>query len=198
MVLLPGALMTPAHMVEAGVLTAVQSRHLALDVTLPNLHALAGDNQDALRELETQLLAPARDRYTEVWLGGISRGGHLALSYLSSGSGLVSGMCLLAPYPGSRITSNCIGRAGGLHAWQPTPAQQQDSEFRLWQWLKDPVWPRQVYMGYGVDDRFADGMQRLASCMAGAQLHTVPGAHDWAAWLPLWERFLDRHFGGVA
>ena len=120
MVLLPGALMTPRHMVDAGVLIAVQSRNLALDVTLPNLHALADDNQEALQVLETQLLAPARERYDAVWLGGISRGGHLALSYLASGAGPVSGVCLLAPYPGSRITSNSIERAGGLSLWQPT------------------------------------------------------------------------------
>ena len=48
MVLLPGALMTPKHMAEAGVLTAVQSRHLALDVTLPDLHALAGEDRKSV------------------------------------------------------------------------------------------------------------------------------------------------------
>ncbi len=196
LVLLPGALMTPQQMVDAGVLAAVFSRKLALDVTLPDLHALACDNLETLQELETQLLAPAREQYDDVWLGGISRGGHLALSYLAADSGPVSGMCLLAPYAGSRITSNHIERAGGLTIWQPTSEQLQDPEFRLWNWLKNPAWPRHVFMGYGIDDRFADGMQRLASCMAGAQLHTVAGAHDWAAWLPLWERFLDQHFGG--
>lgn len=198
MVLLPGALMTPQHMVAAGVLAAVSSRGRKLDVTLPDLHALAGDNQDVLQVLESQLLAPARERYEAVWLGGISRGGHLALSYLAAGLGPVSGLCLLAPYPGSRITSNSIERAGGLSVWQPTPAQMQDPEFRLWNWLKDPVWPAQVFMGYGVDDRFADGMRRLASRLALAQGHTVAGGHDWAAWSPLWGRFLDRHFGVVA
>ena len=198
MVLLPGALMTPQQMVDAGVFRAVQSRQLALDVTLSDLHALAGDNRDALQLLESQLLAPARGQYDEVWLGGISRGGHFALSYLAAGSGHVSGVCLLAPYPGSRITSNSIERSGGLSIWQPTSEQLRDPEFRLWNWLKDPSWPRHVFMGYGVEDRFADGMQRLASRLPGAQLHTVPGAHDWAAWLPLWERFLDRHFGGAA
>ena len=84
MVLLPGALMTPQQMVDAGVFTAVSSRRLALDVTLPDLHAQTGDNRDALQDLETQLLAPAREQYDEVWLGGISRGGHLALSCLAA------------------------------------------------------------------------------------------------------------------
>ncbi len=192
--LLPGALMTPQQMVDAGIFTAVLSRKLALDVSLPDLHALPGDNQDALRVLESQMLAPARAQYDDVWLGGISRGGHLALSCLAAGSGVVSGLCLLAPYAGSRITSNRIERSGGLKNWQPTSEQLLDPEFRLWNWLKNPVWPRHVFLGYGVEDRFADGMHRLASCSAGAELHTVPGAHDWAAWLPLWERFLERHF----
>ncbi len=198
MVLLPGALMTPQQMVDAGIFAAVSSRKLALDVTLPDLHAQGGDNRDALQELETQLLAPARQQYDEVWLGGISRGGHLALSYLSAGSGPVRGLCLLAPYAGSRITSNSIERAGGLKSWQPTSEQLQDPEFRLWNWLKTPVWPKHVFMGYGINDRFADGMKRLASSMAGTEVLTVPGAHDWAAWLPLWERFLDLQFGEAA
>lgn len=198
MVLLPGALMTPQQMVDAGVFAAVQSRKLALDVTLPDLHALGVDNRHALQLLETQLLAPARAQYDAVWLGGISRGGHLALSCLAAGAGHLSGVCLLAPYPGSRITSNSVERAGGLNNWQPTPEQLQDPEFRLWNWLKDPHWPRGVFMGYGVDDRFADGMLRLAARLPAAQLHTVAGAHDWAAWSPLWERFLDLHFGMAA
>lgn len=198
LVMLPGALMTPQQMVDAGLFAAVQARRRELDVMLPDLHAQSGNDQDALRALETQCLAPARRGYEHIWLGGISRGGHLALSYLANSNSPVHGVCLLAPYPGSRITQNTIARAGGMHRWQATPAQLHDPEFRVWQWLQNPTWPAHVFMGYGADDRFADGMQLLASHMQGGAVQIVPGGHGWMAWSHLWARFLDSCFGTPA
>jgi hypothetical protein len=69
---------------------------------------------------ERDWLAPARN-VPRVWLGGISRGGQLALSCWAGQVGAVDGLCLLAPYPGRRITTNAIERAGGLARWQPEP-----------------------------------------------------------------------------
>ncbi|OOG79459.1 hypothetical protein B0E41_23770 [Hydrogenophaga sp. A37] len=193
--MLPGALMTPQHMVAAGLFAEVKQRALALDLIAPDLHAEGADNQLALRTLETDWLAPARERYQRVWLGGISRGGQLALSCLAGRQGEMYGLCLLAPYAGGRITTNAIRRAGGLHAWQAGAAQQTDPDVRLWQWLKEPLPSVPVFMGYGAQDRFADGMQMLAEQLPDATHLTVPGEHDWAAWLPLWQRFLDLgHF----
>ena len=66
---------------------------------------------------------------------------------------------------------------------------------RLWQWLKEPLPPVPVFMGYGAQDRFADGMRLLAAHLPAANHFTVPGEHNWAAWLPLWRHFLDlNHF----
>lgn len=195
MVLLPGALMQPRHMVEAGVFDAVHRRGLALDLQAINLHALEACNREALAHLVEEVLMPERKRYQRIWLGGISRGGHLALSCFAENPSLLDGLCLLAPYPGSRLTSNAIRRAGGLASWRATPEQLLDPEFRLWQWLQQPTVNAPVFVGWGEEDRFADGMQPLAGCLPTADIHTLPGAHDWAAWLPLWERFLDAgHF----
>lgn len=195
LIMLPGALMTPQHMVEAGLFAEVKQRALALDLIAPDLHAEGADNQVALRTLEANWLAPARERYQRVWLGGISRGGQLALSSLAGRKGEMHGLCLLAPYAGGRITTNAIRNAGGLNAWQAGADQQTDPDVRLWQWLKDPLPPVPVFMGYGAQDRFADGMQMLAAHLPDAIHVTVPGKHDWAAWLPLWQRFLDLgHF----
>ena len=190
MVLLPGALMTPQHIVDAGLFQAVEQRGLALDLMALDLHAHDRGEGAALQALEQQVVAPARAQYRNVWLGGISRGGQLALSYLAEGSGRLDGMCLLAPYPGSRLTTNAIARAGGLQAWQPNPAQLQDPEFRLWQWLKRPALDLPLFLGYGTQDRFADGMQQLAAQLTVADFQTVPGGHDWTAWSALWASFL--------
>jgi len=195
LIMLPGALMTPQHMVAAGLFAEVQNRALSLDLIAPDLHAEGADNQLALHSLETDWLAPARARYQRVWLGGISRGGQLALSCVAGRKGEVHGLCLLAPYAGGRITTNAIRRAGGLSAWQAGAEPQTDPDVRLWQWLKEPLPPVPVFMGHGAQDRFADGMQMLAAHLPAATHLTVSGEHDWAAWLPLWQRFLDvGHF----
>ncbi len=198
MILLPGALMTPQHIVDAGLFQAVEQRGLALDLMALDLHAHDRGERAALQALEQQVVAPARAQYRNVWLGGISRGGQLALSYLAEGTGRLDGMCLLAPYPGSRLTTNAIARAGGLQAWQPSDAQSQDPEFRLWQWLKRPALNLPLFLGYGTQDRFADGMQQLAAQLKVADFHTVPGGHDWSAWSALWASFLALgHFGAL-
>ena len=194
MVLLPGALMTPRHMVDAGLFDAVQQRCLALDLMALDLHALEGCNRAALHTLEAEVMAPARAQYRQVWLGGISRGGQLALSYLAEQSGRVDGLCLLAPYPGSRLTTNAIQRAGGVDAWQPGAEQLQDPEFRVWQWLKRPSMDGPLFLGYGEHDRFAPGVRQLADRLPMAHTSTLPGGHDWPAWRALWARFLDLGF----
>jgi len=199
LIMLPGALMTPQHMRAAGLFAEVAQRSLALDLIAPDLHAEGADNRLALQHLERDWLAPARERYQRVWLGGISRGGQLALSCLAGSLGAIHGLCLLAPYAGGRITTNAIRRAGGLHAWQPAADQQSDPDVRLWTWLKTPLPALPMFMGYGEQDRFADGMQMLAAQLPAATHVTVPGAHDWAAWLPLWQRFLGQgHFPVLA
>lgn len=191
LLLLPGARMSPHHMVDAGLFETVRQRGLALDLVATDLHADGADNQEALHSLETEWLAPARQKYQHVWLGGISRGGLLALSYLAERVGAVDGLCLLAPYAGSRLTTNAIRRSGGLDAWEPTTAQLQDPEFRLWQWLKHPDVSIPMFMGYGKQDRFADGMQPMAQRLPLASHRTVEGGHDWPTWLTLWADFLD-------
>ena len=194
LVMLPGALMTPQHMEQAGILAAVQQRGLPLDLIAPDLHALEGCNRAALHALAAGLLLPARAHYRQVWLGGISRGGQLALSCLAEHAALVDGLCLIAPYAGSRLTTNAIRRAGGIDAWQASPAQWQDPEFRLWQWLKQPDIQIPVFMGYGAQDRFADGMALLAARLPSAHHCQLPGAHDWPVWQRLWAQFLDLGF----
>lgn len=190
MVLLPGAQMTPQHMVDAGLFHAVQRGGLALDLMALDLHALEACNRAALQTLETDVLTPARAQYHRVWLGGISRGGQLALSYLAEQTGRVDGLCLLAPYPGSRLSTNAVQRAGGLDAWQASSEQLLDPEFRLWRWLKQPALPGPVFFGYGEQDRFADGMRLLAERLPRVHRCTLPGAHDWPVWQALWGRFL--------
>ncbi len=196
LVLLPGAYMRGGDIVQAGFFADVEARGLMLDIALVNLDLADISGGTARAALEAEVLAPARrEGRARLWLGGISLGGMLALGYAADGTGRLDGLCLIAPYPGSRITLGAIDRAGGLSDWQPTQAQLPDPEFRVWRWLKQPPPELPVFVGYGSGDRFADGMERVAACFAPGSRCTVSGGHDWPAWRQLWGHFLDRgHF----
>lgn len=191
LVLLPGAQMHPADVQQAGLPALLKDSGLALDLHVPNLHLDPTGRSDARQRLADEVLAPLADRYASIWLGGISLGGLLALRHVQQCPTGLRGLCLLAPYPGSRLTTNAIARAGGLSAWQPTPTQRNDPEFMLWHGLRQgrPALP--TFIGWGRADRFADSMRALAQYLPSARTHEVEGGHDWPAWRQLWQRALD-------
>ncbi len=191
-VLLPGAYMTPEDYEKAGFFAAVSQRQLAFDITAVDLDLESISSGTALPALQAEILTPARQQgYEKIWLGGISLGGLLALCHNADTPGSVDGLCLIAPYPGSRLTTNAIARAGGLHQWQATPEELTDPEFRMWRWLQAPPADFPVFVGYGTEDRFASGMQQIAACFPATARHALPGDHDWPVWKVLWEQFLD-------
>jgi pimeloyl-ACP methyl ester carboxylesterase len=192
MVLLPGAYMTPEDYEKAGFFTALSDRRLPFDIAAVDLDLAAISGGTALPALQAESLEPARRQgYEKIWLGGISLGGLLALCHNADTPGVVDGLCLLAPYPGSRLTTNAIARAGGLAKWQATPEELDDPEFRMWRWLQKPPAGLPVFVGYGTEDRFAAGMKQIADCFPPTASHAVPGGHDWPVWRILWEHFLD-------
>ena len=195
-VLLPGAYMMPEDFESNGFFDAVTRRRLALDVIAVDLDLSAISGGTALPAVHEEILAPARHQgYRKIWLGGISLGGQLALCHAADTPGSVDGLCLLAPYPGSRLTSMAIADAGGLDHWQATPAQLADPEFRMWRWLQRAPTGLPVFVGYGSEDRFAAGMAQIAGRFPPAARHAIPGGHEWPVWQQLWEHFLDLgHF----
>lgn len=190
-VLLPGATMRVADFAKSGFM-ALAAQHQPEVEVLPADFAMEITPLDqAITRLQQDYLAPRRAAYDRIWLAGISLGGLLALGLVASHPALVDGLCLLAPYPGSRLTTQAIDRAGGLAHWQITPAEQQDPEFCIWHWLKRPPATLPVFIGYGQADRFAERIQRLADCFPAHCCHRVAGTHDWPAWIPLWQTFLQ-------
>ncbi len=190
-VMLPGAAMRPEEIFEAGCADAIARRGMPLDLLAVDIDHLGLDDLGTWEALQTDVLTPARDRGARVWLGGISLGGMVAMAHLAARPGAVDGLCLLAPYAGSRPSLNVIERAGGVDRWQPTAQDLQDPELRVWQWLRQPPADLPVFIGHGTEDRFAARIQQVADRFPAASRHTVSGGHDWSAWLPLWERFLD-------
>ncbi len=194
LVLLPGAYMTPQHFVDAGFVAARDERNPTLDLAIAGLDLASITDGSALPMVHDEILLPARRDYRRVWLGGISLGGFLALLAAARHPDLVDGLCLFAPYPGSRLTTGAIAAAGGLAAWRPTAEQLADPEFELWAWLQSDAAKPPIHLDYGTDDRFVDGMAALATAIAAAlpqaRVGTRPGGHDWPVWSAAWNDFL--------
>ena len=196
MVMLPGVAMRPEAIFDAGFASAIERRGLPLDLLSVDIEGVGLGAVDRWERLQREVIDPARARGARVWLGGISLGGLVAMAHVAARPGVAAGLCLLAPYPGSRPSLNVIDRAGGTDRWQASEDDLRDPELRVWQWLQHPPADLPVFIGYGREDRFADRIQRVADRFPPASRHIVAGGHDWAAWLPLWERFLDSgHFG---
>jgi pimeloyl-ACP methyl ester carboxylesterase len=196
LVMIPGAHMTADDLVAAGFVGAVAARGLALEVRIldgNSIDMILGGTPPAPTAAE--LLQAGREGSRRVWLGGISLGGLLALSLAADALGGLDGLCLIAPYPGSRLTQAAIAQAGGLDVWRASAEQLEDAEFRVWRWLQRPPEGLRAFIGWGRQDRFAAAIGQLAGCFPPRARCIVDGGHDWATWRRLWDRFLDAgHF----
>jgi len=54
-----------------------------------------------------------------------------------------------------------------------------------------------VHLGFGSEDRFADGHRMLAAALPPEMVQVVPGGHDWPVWRQLWDNFLDTRLGAL-
>lgn len=207
LVLLPGALQQPEHLLEQGYVAAVRERGLALDLAVVDLGLrYIGEASDAtaVSRLDQQLLLPAQRDYGELWLAGISLGGFVALAHAARHPGRARGLCLLAPYPGTRLLTGAIVRAGGPAAWAAATTMdvKEDDEQRAWRWLAQCATTSgvpEIHLGYGDRDRFASGQRLMAAMLPPDRVEVIAGGHDEPSWHILWNNFLERNasrFGG--
>ncbi len=201
-VFLPGAYSRPDEFVREGFIDALRRRRIAADAMLVDAHLGYYDSRTIVERLDADVIAPARARgYHAVWLVGISIGGLGALVHEAMRPGGVAGIVLLAPYLGQRLLATDIAIAGGLRAWKapagPLPSPEQEEDVRLWRWLQAygasplPAGRPALYLGYGLDDRFAFSHRLLAAALPPERVFTTEGGHDWPAWRRLWQQALD-------
>ncbi len=199
-ILLPGAYQQPEDFVREGFVSAVCQRQLPLDLAMVELSFAHIADQSALPDIHTSLIQPAQAAgYQHIWLAGISIGGYVAMAYADRYPSQLAGMCLIAPYPGNRMTTGEISYAGGIQAWMPDSVPEADTERRNWYWLKTHAKTGiQVHLAYGEDDRFAGGHAMMAQALPSTHVDHIPGDHAWPVWQQLWHNFLDRRFGTPA
>ena len=194
-VLLPAAYAAAADFEHQGFVAAVRARRLAIDLAFVAPELRHATDRAPLAQLREEVVAPARAQGVAVWLGGISLGGYLALSYAADHADDLAGLCLFAPYLGSHLVTGEIERAGGLAAWRPGEPAADDEERRVWCFIGRARSGRlPIHLGLGREDRFAHRHRLLAAALAAGAVDTVPGGHDWPTWHRLWENFLDARF----
>jgi len=203
LVMLPGVHSTPDEFEREGFVEAVRENRLAVDVMLVDAHLGYYNDRTVLERLEADVIAPARRQgYRQIWIVGISLGGFGGLLYAQTHPGELAGVVAIAPYLGERTLSTDIANAGGLAKWNGpldsgAAIPRTPNETQLWQWLRgyagytQTAGPRPpLYLGYGLDDRFAFSHRLLAGVLPAERVVTTEGGHDWPEWRRLWQRML--------
>lgn len=198
LVLLPGASMTAQELVDEGFVQALRSRRLAVDALVVGAGLEYVYDGSLITRLHDDVLQPYRARgYSRIWLAGISLGGFAAMAYALRHPGRIEGIVALAPYLGRRPLVQEVAAAGGAAAWLQRPAtalpRPDDVDQQLWRWLAArPADAPRLVLGYGTEDRFAEGHRVLAQTLPPADVLSAPGGHTWVPWRQLWGTWLDR------
>jgi pimeloyl-ACP methyl ester carboxylesterase len=197
LVMLPGVRDRPQDLVRHGFIQALRERGLPVDVVAADLHMDYYLEHNIIERLSADIFVPARAaKYQRIWLMGISLGGMGSMIYARAHPADIEGVILLAPYLGARGTIAEVVREGGLNHWPPGRIEPGDDERLFLAWLKtyqadNPALPK-IYLGYGIDDRFAAASALLAERLPAERVATAQGGHDWATWLHLWKHMLDQ------
>lgn len=209
--MLPGAYSPPEEFLTEGFVAALRRRGVPAAVTLADSHLGYFVEGQSVRRLSADVIGPARAAGAPpLWLVGISLGGFIGLHVAALHPQDVAGLVLLAPYPGRESFLEDAEAAGGIEAWSArnpvrigNPANEWEPE--VWTWLVERkrraaagerVLP--VFLGYGLQDRFAQHLGWMATLLAPEDTLAVPGGHDWKTWRRLWDAWLDRDAGRSA
>lgn len=198
LILLPAAYQQPEDFIHNGFVAAVRARALDIDLIMAALSFDQVCVDSAALEIALKLIQPAvAAGYQSIWLMGISIGGYAAMAYADTYPPQLTGMLLIAPYPGNRMTTAEIANAGGLASWTATAIAIDDTERRNWRWLQtqgQSATALELYLAYGEHDRFAPSYVLMAQTMPAARVEHIAGGHSWPVWLQLWQQFLDKRF----
>jgi pimeloyl-ACP methyl ester carboxylesterase len=191
-VLMPGAYHESKDFIAAGFARAAREARTPVDLLLVDPELAHLTDRSILSALHEQLIPKARSAGChQIWLGGISLGGFLALLYAERHPDTCDGLLLLAPYPGNRMILGDIEHFLAVTDQSaPEPAELAE-ERRIWRFIRRaPPGSPTVRLGFGSSDRFAAAHRLMARSLPAAHVDEVPGGHEWPVWLQLWKNFL--------
>lgn len=146
--------------------------------------------------LKTEVIEPAKSEgFKEIYLVGISLGGHGVLLYATKYPEDVDGVVVIAPFISGDTASEAIDDAGGLDTWEDCPFLAWTHACNLWKALKvyvsNPRNQKKIVLGFGTEDIFVEQCRILAEVLPPEQVFTVSGRHDWATWKKLFIKAAD-------
>jgi pimeloyl-ACP methyl ester carboxylesterase len=196
LVFLPGRGDDGVRFDTEGFVAAVRRAGVQADMMAVDAHMGYYLERKLLTRLKEDVIAPAKQKgYRHIWLVGISLGGFGALWYDIENPGDLAGVVALAPYLGDPEVIGEVMRAGGLSAWNPPQDGVIDDQHKIWRGMKIYVLReksrKRLFLGYGLQDKFAEADGLLAAVLASEQVFTNDGGHDWETWKSLWARMLQ-------
>jgi len=193
-VLLPAARQRLEDFVGAGFDRALHACGAGFELVLVDPEQAHLNDRSWMSRLRDEIVLPEASAGRPLWLGGISLGAFMALRFAAAALQPIAGLCLIAPYLGSRIVAADIARHADLRSWTPGELSEEDDELIVWRYVRGlQVPPPELFLGLGREDRFADTQQILARSLPPACCLKLDGGHEWPVWRRLWDNFLERH-----
>jgi len=195
LVFLPGIRDKAEIFADKGFVSAVRGSGVEADMIGVEAHIGYYLKKEFLPRLKQDIIDPARLRgYRNIWLVGISLGGFGAIWYDIEHPGDVTGIVAFAPYLGEPEVIGEVAAAGGLPGWRPPENIENDDQRKIWRGLKSYESRKRtlnrLYLGYGMEDKFAAACGMLAVLLPPAQVFITRGGHDWSSWRPMWDAIL--------
>lgn len=198
-VFLPGRGDSLESLTRTGVAQRIQQQWPDADVMLTGLTMPYYRQDQAIPRLHNEIMLPARARYDEVWLAGISLGGLGVLLYDRAYPDQATGLLLMSPYLGDKAIHREIREAGGLDAWDPGPVQPigpDTFQRELWRYLKNwsqhPERTGSTWLAYGANERFRDPIELMSPRLPADHVIMLPGHHNWTLWQTATSALLER------
>jgi pimeloyl-ACP methyl ester carboxylesterase len=198
LVLMPGRGDAATAFAEHGFIADLRAAGMAVDVVAPDASMGYYMKETIVERMWTDVLAPARQRYKQIWLVGVSMGGLGSLIIASRLPGAVDRLILLSPYLGPNSLIRDIEAAGGPARWTPTDLGNPYQ--RVWKWLQQYRQPGAAVppmtLGFARQESMAPGHRMLAQLLPADRVFEVDGGHGWASWRQLWQREWAAFAGG--
>jgi pimeloyl-ACP methyl ester carboxylesterase len=203
-VLLPGFADKPEDFDRNGFVSILHKNAAEYDVIAADAHFGYYNKATLLDQLHTNVIGPLVTKgYRELWIVGISMGGHGAVAYARTYPERIKGLLLFAPYLGPDEVLHEAAQAGGLcnyTAPDPLPKTRFGFAQANLAWLKDVLCsnPAKVSIWVGIGNSDQRQRELLRDVVAADRYIVEPGGHDWNAWKPALELISSRVFSNAS
>jgi pimeloyl-ACP methyl ester carboxylesterase len=203
-VLLPGFGDEPKDFDSHGFVRILQARAPGYDIVAADAHYGYYRTETVITQLHDHVIGPLVAKgYRELWLAGVSMGGHRAPAYARLHPERITGLLLFAPHMGPGDTVEQVNNAGGICSW-PVPVKPAEGRAGFAQanfaWLKQVLCrkPPGVQLWLGVGNKDIGASYLLSKVVEPSHVVVLPGGHNWDVWTPALDTLAQRAFSGGA